>query len=68
MPGISMELPPQLSTWPTSAMNSIVTGSSSTGRPASQVVYRRSPQGSGAVLAQLGAPKGETHPSAPTVN
>ncbi len=37
-PGISIELPPQLSTWPTSATNSRLSGCSSTGRPASQVV------------------------------
>ncbi len=37
-PPIGIELPPQLSTWPTSATNSRVSGWSSTGRPASQVV------------------------------
>lgn len=58
-PPIGRELPPQESTWPTSATNSIVVGSSSTGRPASQVANSRSPQGSGAVLAEFAGPKGD---------
>jgi hypothetical protein len=58
-PPISNELPPQLSTWPTSATNSRVSGCSSTGRPPSQVANRRSPQGRGAVFALFGGPKGE---------
>ena len=58
----------QSSRWPTSAMNSSVTGSTSTGRPASQVANRRSPHGSGAVLAALTNPQGELVPTGPAVN
>ena len=41
----------QSSRWPTSATKRSEAASSSTGRPASQVANRRSPQGRGAVLA-----------------
>ena len=58
-PPIGIESPPQVSTWPTSATNSRVSGCSSTGRPASQVAYSRSPHGSGAVFAEFGGPNGD---------
>ena len=53
---------------PTSPRNSRVTGSTSTGRPTSQVVNRRSPHTSGAVLAALLCPNGELTPIMVGVN
>ena len=60
VPNMSRLAPPHESSEPTSPSHCMETGSSSAGRPTSQVANSRSPQGSGAVLAMLGAPKGET--------
>jgi hypothetical protein len=58
-PPVGRELPPQVSTWPTSATNSSVSGCSSTGRPASHVVKSRFPHGNGAVFEAFADPKGD---------
>ncbi len=56
---------PQLSRCPTSPRKPRVAGSTSAGRPTSQVANSRSPHGRGAVLAWLGTPKGEVYPVGP---
>ena len=56
------------SRWPTSPRNANVTGSTSTGRPTSQVVNSRSPHGSGAVLAAFTVPNGDWTPIIVGVN
>ena len=53
---------------PTSATNAKVSGSTSTGRPASHVANSRSPHGSGAVLAELDDPNGELVPMTVELN